>query len=88
MLIKLDINAGGGLINHIAIRDDKVYRFAEDGLMVYKYNREKIDILVDKILEQEYDNNFIQTIEYNIDVFKSISEDNIIKLIEELKMQD
>lgn len=38
----MNINVGGGLINHIVIKDDKVYRFVEDGLMLYKYNQEDI----------------------------------------------
>ena len=64
--VKMNINAGGGLINHIVIKDDKVYRFVEDGLMTYKYTQEDLNILIDKILEQEYDDNFIGISEYDI----------------------
>lgn len=78
----MNINVGGGLINHIAIKDDKVYRFVEDGLMIYKYNQEDIDTLIDKILEQEYDDNFIQTSEYDINTFNKISKENILNMIE------
>ncbi|MEG1870380.1 MAG: hypothetical protein RR192_00100 [Peptostreptococcaceae bacterium] len=81
-IIKMNINVGGGLINHIVIKDNKVYRFVEDGLMIYKYNQEYIDTLVDKILEQEYDENFIQTLEYDINTFNKISEENILSMIE------
>ena len=78
----MNINVGGGLINHIVIKDDKVYRFVEDGLMLYKYNQEDIDILIDKILEQEYDDNFILTLEYDINTFNKITEENIFNMIE------
>lgn len=81
-IVKMNINVGGGLINHIAIKDDKVYRFVEDGLMIYKYNQEDIDTLIDKILEQEYDDNFIQTSEYDINTFNKISKENILNMIE------
>lgn len=82
MLKKMNINVGGGLINHIVIKHDRVYRFVEDGLMIYKYNKEKMDILIDKILEQEYDDNFIVTHEYDITTFNKINESNIYKIIE------
>lgn len=78
----MNINVGGGLINHIVVKDDKVYRFVEDGLMLYKYNQEDIDILIDKILEQEYDDNFISTLEYDINTFNKITEENIFNIIE------
>lgn len=78
----MDINVGGGLINHIVIKDDKVYRFVEDGLMLYKYNQEDVDILIDKILEQEYDDNFIATLEYDINTFNKINEEDILSIIE------
>lgn len=78
----MNINVGGGLINHIAIKDDKVYRFVEDGLMIYKYNQEDIDTLIDKILEQEYGDNFIATLEYDINTFNKINEENILSMIE------
>lgn len=81
-IVKMNINVGGGLINHIAIKDDKVYRFVEDGLMIYKYNQEDIDTFIDKILEQEYDDNFIQTSEYDINTFNKISKENILNMIE------
>lgn len=81
-IIKMNINVGGGLINHIVVKDDKVYRFVEDGLMLYKYNQEDIDILIDKILEQEYDDNFILTVEYDINTFNKITEENIFNMIE------
>ena len=81
-IVKMDINVGGGLINHIVIKDDKVYRFVEDGLMLYKYNQEDVDILIDKILEQEYDDNFIATLEYDINTFNKINEENIFSMIE------
>ena len=71
--VKMNINAGGGLINHIVIKDDKVYRFVEDGLMTYKYTQEDLNILIDKILEQEYDDNFIGISEYDINIFNKIS---------------
>ena len=77
----MNINAGGGLINHIAIKEDKVYRFVEDGLMIYKYKQEGIDTLIDKILEQEYDDNFIATLEYDINIFNKINEKNILSMI-------
>lgn len=80
-IVKMNINVGGGLINHIAIKDDKVYRFVEDGLMIYKYNQEDIDTLIEKILEQEYDDNFIQTSEYEINTFNKISKENILSMI-------
>lgn len=78
----MNINVGGGLINHIVIKDDKVYRFVEDGLMLYKYNQEDIDTLIDKILEQEYNDNFIETLEYDINTFNKINEENILSMIE------
>ncbi|MDU2197338.1 MAG: hypothetical protein E7E21_02825 [Peptostreptococcaceae bacterium] len=81
-IVKMDINVGGGLINHIVIKDDKVYRFVEDGLMLYKYNQEDVDILIDKILEQEYDDNFIATLEYDINTFNKINEEDILSIIE------
>lgn len=81
-ILKMNINVGGGLINHIVIKDDKVYRFVEDGLMFYKYNQEDIDTLIDKILEQEYDDNFIATLEYDINTFNKINEENILSMIE------
>ncbi|AXU29706.1 TPA: hypothetical protein ACKONR_000631 [Clostridioides difficile] len=81
-ILKMNINVGGGLINHIAIKDDKVYRFVEDGLMIYKYNQEDIDTLIDKILEQEYGDNFIATLEYDINTFNKINEENILSMIE------
>jgi len=81
-IIRLNVNVGGGLINHIVIKDDKVYRFVEDGLMVYKYKGEDIEVLIDLILEQEYDDNFIGTIEYEIGVFNSICEGNMNDFIE------
>lgn len=80
-IVKMNINAGGGLINHIAIKEDKVYRFVEDGLMIYKYKQEGIDTLIDKILEQEYDDNFIATLEYDINIFNKINEKNILSMI-------
>ena len=81
-IVKMDINVGGGLINHIVIKDDKVYRFVEDGLMLYKYNQEDVDILIDKILEQEYDDNSIATLEYDINTFNKINEEDILSIIE------
>lgn len=81
-IVKININVGGGLINHIVIKDDKVYRFVEDGLMFYKYNQEDIDTLIDKILEQEYDDKFIATLEYDINTFNKINEENILSMIE------
>ncbi|MBN9648790.1 hypothetical protein J0L31_17560 [Terrisporobacter glycolicus] len=81
-IVKININVGGGLINHIAIKEDKVYRFVEDGLMIYKYKQEDIDTLIDKILEQEYDDNFIRTLEYDISTFNKINEANILSMIE------
>lgn len=78
----MNINVGGGLINHIVIKNDKVYRFVEDGLMLYKYNQQNIDTLIDKILEQEYDDNFIATLEYDINTFNKINEENILSMIE------
>lgn len=81
-IVKMNINVGGGLINHIVIKDDKVYRFVEDGLMLYKYNQEDIDTLIDKILEQEYNDNFIETLEYDINTFNKINEENILSMIE------
>jgi len=80
-IIRLNVNVGGGLVNHIAIKDDKVYRFVEDGLMVYKYKGEDIDVLIDLILEQEYDDNFIVTSEYSISTFNGICDGNIDDLI-------
>lgn len=81
-IVKTNINVGGGLINHIVIKNDKVYRFVEDGLMLYKYNQQNIDTLIDKILEQEYDDNFIATLEYDINTFNKINEENILSMIE------
>lgn len=81
-IVKININVGGGLINHIAIKEDKVYRFVEDGLMIYKYKQEDIYTLIDKILEQEYDDNFIRTLEYDISTFNKINEANILSMIE------
>lgn len=81
-IVKMNINVGGGLINHIVIKNDKVYRFVEDGLMLYKYNQQNIDTLIDKILEQEYDDNFIATLEYDINTFNKINEENILSMIE------
>lgn len=81
-IVKFNINVGGGLINHIVIKGNKVYRFVEDGLMIYRYNQENIDTLIDKILEQEYDENFIGTSEYDINTFNKISEENIFRMIE------
>lgn len=86
--VKIDINVGGGLINHIVIRDDKVYRFVEDGLMIYKYNQEDLKILVDKILEQEYDDNFIGTSEYDISIFDKINEENILSMVEKYDIKN
>lgn len=81
-MIKMNINAGGGVINHIVVQNDRVYRFVEDGLMIYKYAKEEIDIVIDKILEQEYDDNFIVTLEYDINTFNKINENNIYNIIE------
>lgn len=80
--VKMNINAGGGLINHIVIKDDKVYRFVEDGLMIYKYTQEDLNTLIDKILEQEYDDNFIGISEYDINIFDKINEENIFIMID------
>lgn len=80
--VKMNINAGGGLINHIVIKDDKVYRFVEDGLMTYKYTQEDLNILIDKILEQEYDDNFIGISEYDINIFNKINEENIFIMVD------
>lgn len=80
--VKMNINAGGGLINHIVIKDDKVYRFVEDGLMIYKYTQEDLNTLIDKILEQEYDDNFIGISEYDINIFNKINEENIFIMID------
>ena len=80
--MNININVGGGLINHIAIKGDKVYRFVEDGLMIYKYSQEGIDTLIDKVLEQEYNDNFIATLEYDINIFNKINEENILSMIE------
>lgn len=87
-IVKMNINVGGGLINHIAIKEDRVYRFVEDGLMIYKYNQEDIDKLIDKILEQEYDDNFIETLEYDISTFNKINEANILSMIEKYDIED
>lgn len=87
-IVKMNINVGGGLINHIAIKGNKVYRFVEDGLMIYKYNQEDLDTLIDKILEQEYDNNFIETLEYDISTFNKINEANILSMIEKYDIGD
>ncbi|WP_434799187.1 hypothetical protein [Terrisporobacter vanillatitrophus] len=81
-IIRFNINVGGGLVNHIVIKENKVYRFVEDGLMIYKYNGEDIDVLIDLILEQEYDDNFIVTSEYSINTFKGIDENNINDFID------
>lgn len=80
--VKMNINAGGGLINHIVIKDDKVYRFVEDGLMTYKYTQEDLNILIDKILEQEYDDNFIGISEYDINIFNKFNEENIFIMVD------
>lgn len=80
--VKMNINAGGGLINHIVIKDDKVYRFVEDGLMIYKYTQEDLNTLIDKILEQEYDDNFIGISEYDINIFNKINEENIFIMVD------
>lgn len=80
--VKININAGGGLINHIVIKDDKVYRFVEDGLMIYKYTQEDLNTLIDKILEQEYDDNFIGISEYDINIFNKINEENIFIMVD------
>ena len=37
---------------------------------------------IDKILEQEYDDNFIVTLEYDINTFNKINENNIYNIIE------
>jgi len=87
-IVKMNINVGGGLINHIAIKANKVYRFVEDGLMIYKYNQEDIDTLIDKILEQEYDDNFIGTSEYDISTFNKINEANILNMIDKYDIED
>lgn len=81
-VVKMNINVGGGLINHLVIKEDKVYRFIEDGLMIYKHNKEDMNTLIDKILEQEYDDNFIGTLEYDINTFNKINEENILSMIE------
>lgn len=80
--MQLNINFGGGLINHILIKHDKVYRFVEDGLMVYNYSNESMDTLIEKMQEQEYDSNFIKTIEYSINVFDSINKENIELIVQ------
>lgn len=82
-MVKMNVNAGGGLLNHIVMKENRIYRFIEDGLMIYQYNQEGIDTLIDKILEQEYDNNFIVTLEYDISTFNSITESNIYSIIDE-----
>lgn len=82
-MIKMNVNVGGGLLNHIVIKENRIYRFVEDGLMIYEYNQEDIDMLIDKILEQEYDDNFIVTLEYDISTFDSITESNIYSIIDE-----
>lgn len=86
-IIKMNINVGGGLINHIVINEDRVLRFAEDGLMIYKYNKEDIGTLIDKILEQEYDDNFIGASEYDINTFNKINEENIFSMIERYNIE-
>lgn len=87
-MLKMNVNVGGGLINHIVIKENRVYRFVEDGLMVYKYNKEPIDELIDKILEQEYDDNFILTFEYDINTFNNVNETNIYDIIESYIQRD
>lgn len=86
-VVKMNINVGGGLINHLVIKEDKVYRFVEDGLMIYNYNQQDIDTLIDKILEQEYDDNFVSTIEYDINTFNKISKENIFSIIEKYNIE-
>lgn len=87
-VVKMNINVGGGLINHLVIKEDKVYRFVEDGLMIYNYNQENVDTLIDKILEQEYDDNFVVTLEYDINTFNKISKENILSMIEKYNKED
>lgn len=86
--IKMDINVGGGLVNHVVIKEDKVYRFVEDGVMIYKYNKEDMEILIDKMLEQEYDDNFIGTSEYDINIFNKISKENILNIVEKYDIEN
>lgn len=87
-IVKMNINVGGGLINHLVIKEDKVYRFVEDGLMIYKYNHEDVDTLIDKILEQEYDDNFVGISEYDINTFDEVNEQNIYSIIEECNIKN
>lgn len=87
-IIKLNINVGGGLVNHIVVKEDKVFRFVEDGLMIYRYNQEDIDTLIDKILEQEYDDNFIVTLEYDVNVFNKMNKENINSIIDKYDMDN
>lgn len=84
----MNINVGGGLINHLVIKEDKVYRFVEDGLMIYNYNQEDIDTLIEKLLEQEYDDNFVVTLEYDINTFNKISKENMLSMIEKYNKED
>lgn len=81
--IRFNINMGGGIINHIVAKKDKVYRFVEDGVMIYNYNNEDFDTLITMISDEEYNDNFIATIEYNLDIFENIDSINIEILIEE-----
>ena len=87
-VVKMNINVGGGLINHLVIKEDKVYRFVEDGLMIYNYNQEDIDTLIEKLLEQEYDDNFVVILEYGINTFNKISKENMLSMIEKYNKED
>lgn len=86
-MIKMNVNAGGGLVNHIVVENNRVYRFVEDGLMIYKYNKEEIDVIIEKILEQEYDDNFIVTLEYDISTFNEINKNNILNAVEKYSIK-
>ena len=52
-------------MNDIIIHQGKVYRNVNNEYtMIYKYSGESMDKLVELLLEGEYDNNYITSIEY------------------------
>ena len=65
MKCRKNIHTCGGIMNDIIIHQDKVYRNVDNEYtMIYKYYGESMDKLVELLLEGEYDNNYITSIEY------------------------
>lgn len=66
MKCRYNVHAGGGIINNIIINKDRVYRIVDNEYsMIYKYQGETMSELIDLLLEGEYDDNFITSIDFD-----------------------